>query len=47
MLEPLPVLSAMSGTPSNSAAWTPVITVSVPADQFGGTYTGLIIHSVY
>jgi hypothetical protein len=42
-----PVLRATEGPPSNSASWTPLITVSVPHDQFGSTYTGVIVHSVY
>jgi len=40
------ILSATSGSGNNSATWTPVITVTVPFDQSGGTYSGSITHSV-
>jgi hypothetical protein len=40
------ILSAKSGLGRNSATWTPVITVIVPINQVGGTYTGSITHSV-
>jgi hypothetical protein len=40
------VLSAEGGLARNSATWTPVITIVVPADQAGGTYSGTIVHSV-
>jgi len=43
----LPVLTASDGPPNNGASWMPMITISVPIDQFGGTYTGSIIHSVF
>lgn len=41
------ILSATSGAGTNSATWTPVITISIPEEQVSGTYTGSITHSVY
>ena len=40
------ILNATSGLGSNTATWIPIITVAVPADQAGGTYSGTIVHSV-
>jgi hypothetical protein len=40
------ILSATGGLGRNSATWTPVITIVVPADQAGGSYSGTIVHSV-
>jgi len=40
------ILSATSGSGNNSATWTPVITVTIPFNQSGGTYSGSITHSV-
>ena len=40
------VLRATSGLGTNSATWIPIITLVIPVDQRGGTYSGSIIHSV-
>lgn len=40
------ILSATSGLGTNSATWTPVLTVYVPKNQTAGTYVGTIVHSV-
>lgn len=45
MITALTIVSATSGGPSNTVSWNPVITVSVPSGQAGGTYTGSIVHS--
>jgi Ice-binding-like len=46
MLSLSPILDATSGAGTNSATWNPRITISVPVEQFGGTYAGSIVHSV-
>ncbi|MFI7523018.1 hypothetical protein [Micromonospora globbae] len=43
---PRTAFSKTSGSGSNSATWAPDIRVNVPATAVGGTYTGVITHSV-
>jgi hypothetical protein len=43
---PVAVVSAASINGNNSATWTPLITIPVPASTPTGTYTGTITHSV-
>ena len=41
-----PVVAATNVDGDNSAAWNPVIQVSVPSGAVGGAYTATITHSV-
>ncbi|MEV4809284.1 hypothetical protein [Micromonospora avicenniae] len=43
---PRTAFSKTSGSGNNSASWAPDIRVNVPATAVGGTYTGVITHSV-
>ncbi|MGK5743182.1 hypothetical protein [Micromonospora sp. URMC 103] len=43
---PRTAFSKMSGSGNNTASWAPDIRVTVPATAVGGTYTGVITHSV-
>jgi hypothetical protein len=43
---PQTVVTGSSGVGSNSASWSPTITVHVPDSAVFGTYTGTISHSV-
>ncbi|MFF3864339.1 hypothetical protein [Micromonospora sp. NPDC001898] len=38
--------SKTSGTGNNTATWNPTLRIAVPAGAVGGTYTGVITHSV-
>ena len=40
------VVTATNVNGDNSAAWNPVIQVSVPSGALGGTYSAIITHSV-
>jgi hypothetical protein len=40
------VVTATNVNGDNSAAWSPVIQVSVPSGAVGGTYSAIITHSV-
>jgi hypothetical protein len=41
-----PVVTATNVDGDNTAAWNPVIQVSVPSGAVGGTYSAIITHSV-
>ncbi len=43
---PRTAFSKTSGSGNNSATWAPDIRITVPATAVGGTYTGVITHSV-
>jgi hypothetical protein len=44
--DPLAVVSTTNVAGNTSAAWNPLIQISVPATAVAGTYTGTITHSV-
>ncbi|MEU6078047.1 hypothetical protein [Micromonospora sp. NPDC047074] len=43
---PRTAFSKTSGSGNNSVAWAPDVRIAVPATAVGGTYTGVITHSV-
>ncbi|WFE37161.1 hypothetical protein [Micromonospora sp. WMMD998] len=43
---PRTAFSKTSGSGNNSATWNPSLRITIPADAVGGTYTGVITHSV-
>ncbi|MER7269848.1 hypothetical protein ABT344_16295 [Micromonospora carbonacea] len=43
---PRTAFSKTSGSGNNSATWNPTLRITIPADAVGGTYTGVITHSV-
>ncbi|MER7459725.1 hypothetical protein [Micromonospora sp. NPDC126480] len=43
---PRTAFSKTSGSGNNSATWAPDIRITVPASAVGGTYSGVITHSV-
>lgn len=46
LASPITAFSRTSGDGANSVSWNPTLTVSVPASNVSGTYTGTITHSV-
>ncbi|GAA2702736.1 hypothetical protein GCM10010429_07990 [Micromonospora olivasterospora] len=43
---PRTAFSKTSGSGNNTATWNPTLIVTIPAGAVGGTYTGVITHSV-